>query len=510
MTNISQGFNYPELELIINNATEKTITANDYINYSEYRSPRAWSIIVIVLYVGVAGAELIRFWQTRNKLHPPLFVPAALMIAVYAAELTVKIQTLFMIQECLFFFAVVSWMTLIILTHLLSIWVRSMFGRLPARFSRYFFRFVQASLVFFTLTAAGKCIIYVPYIEVSSRYYHHLYHIDGYIAGYRDSYLDERDRCIQELNEYYETLIMLSAIETAIICIMELFCTGILLKFQKAADPKLILKRRQLIWLALMYLTQLVYSVCSLTALTESLAENSGVLQLFVGSARAYISILALLVYFILTISPQEAITEFDKVPSLPTIIQDKPTIIPDQPTVALSQPTTVSDQLTVTKGRFNFMTNQFTVMSGQPTLVTGQLNFVTDQPTVITGRLTFMTDQFTITPGQPIFTTSQITFVPSQPTVASDQPILVKNQHTAMSEQPTIVMGRLNFVMNQFTIMSGQPTSVTGQLIFVTDQSAVITGRLTFATDQLAIVSDQPVFTTSQLIFVPDQPTIV
>jgi hypothetical protein len=519
MTNINQDFSDTEIETIINNATEKTIIANSKGDYDVYHPPEAWCIIVIILYTIAAVLELFRYWQTWNKLHLVLFMPAILVVSAYAAELTVSSTSLFMIEGGLFFFAVANWMTIMTLTYLLFIWVRSMFGCLPARFSQHFFRFVQAYLALFTLTALARCIIYAIYMDKANKY--------RYDCG------SDEDYCIQKLNECYEMLIIPSAIETSIICILELFYIVILRKFPKVIDQGLILKRRQLIWLMLMYLAQLVYSVCSLAALAESLEENLGVLQLFVGSVQAYICISVLFVYFILTIFPREAITGFDKVPGLPTIVQDEPivapnqpavapglptvvtglpTFVPDQPTIVKDQPTVVSDQPTVTTGRLTFVTDQITVMPDQPTSVTGQLIFTPDQSTVISGRLTFMTDQLTIIPGQTTFATSQLIFMPDQPTavsgqstVALSQPTLVKGRPTVVADRRANTKGRLTFVTDQFTVMPGQPTSVTGQLNFVTDQPTVITGRLTFVTDQLTIVPDQTTFATSQLIFVTD-----
>jgi hypothetical protein len=366
-----------------------------YYYPSEYHPPKVWCIIVIVLYAIAALLELFRFWQTRSKLHLFLFLPAALVVAAYVLELSENDGTLIMVEEGLFLFAIANWMTLIISVLLLSIWVHSMFGHLQTQYSRHLFRFVQVCLVLFTLTALDKCILYFPYIDATENYHFRCKR-------------SERKYCIWDVLEYYEMLIIPSAIETAIICILESFCTGILLKFQNVVDPELMLKRRQLTWITIIFFTQFVYSACSVTSVVESLKANLAALRLFADTIQAYISISALFIYFVLTLVPRNAITGFNKVPDLPAIVHDKstivpgqpiiapslPAVVPDQPTVVMDQPTFVSYQSTVmpypptaTTGRFTLMTDQLTIMSGQPTLVTGQLNFVTDQLTVVPGQ---------------------------------------------------------------------------------------------------------------------------
>jgi hypothetical protein len=306
MTDINQNFNDPKLESIINNATEKNITANheEDFDYGAYHPPEIWCIIVIILYAVTAGIELLRFKQTRNMLHLVLSVPAIFVVAAYALELGMDRMDLFMIEESLFFFAAASWMTIIVPTHLLSIWVCSMFDRFPTQYRQHLFRFVQACLALLSLTKLIECFIYSLYIKTRNDNSYTYWVIDKY----------------QALHGYYKALIVLSAIETAIICILELFCIGILLKSLIVVDPGLIFKRRQLILLILMYLTQLVYSACSIIASIESLVNNLAALRLFGGSTQTYICVSALFVYFILTILPREAITGFDKVSDLPTL----------------------------------------------------------------------------------------------------------------------------------------------------------------------------------------------
>jgi hypothetical protein len=109
-----------------------------------------------------------------------------------------------------------------------------------------------------------------------------------------------------------------------------LLCIGVLRELRRVVDPELILKRRQLIWLILMYLAQETYLVCSL-------GSTNG-WSLFTGTAQEYISILALVSYFVFTLLPRDAVTSFDKAPNLPTVVPGQSTVEAGKLTVVTVQ----------------------------------------------------------------------------------------------------------------------------------------------------------------------------
>jgi hypothetical protein len=78
MADVNQYFSDPELESIINNATEKPVAANS-------SSGGTLAVLVIVIIVLCAIATIIqpvRYIQTQNGLHLLLFVSSLTVIVV--------------------------------------------------------------------------------------------------------------------------------------------------------------------------------------------------------------------------------------------------------------------------------------------------------------------------------------------------------------------------------------------------------------------------------------------
>jgi hypothetical protein len=123
MTDVNQDFSGPELESIINNASEKSITASAEWWYERYYyyPPDAWPIIVVISYAGVVVVELFRFIQTRNMLHLVLVVPAGAVAIAYILmwDGFVHYQSLY--KWVPYVFLAVNWITIITSIHLLSI-----------------------------------------------------------------------------------------------------------------------------------------------------------------------------------------------------------------------------------------------------------------------------------------------------------------------------------------------------------------------------------------------------
>jgi hypothetical protein len=172
-------------------------------------------------------AELFRLIQTQNILYLALAVSAILLAIVYAVALNGLDSSLG--------FPLATLIMIIISTYLLSIWVRSMSGHLQKKYRQYFFRFIQVCLVLLTLIKLAEFIFYLPHVT----------------------------RAWREIRYSYEIFAIGFIIEFAIMCFLELFCIITLQKLQEAVDPDFILKRRQLIWIILMYLAQGIHLACS-------------------------------------------------------------------------------------------------------------------------------------------------------------------------------------------------------------------------------------------------------
>jgi membrane-associated HD superfamily phosphohydrolase len=265
MTDINQDFSDQELQSIIDNASEKSVSAN-----SIYGRAIVWLAIVIVFYTVVTGAELFRFKQTQNRLHLALSVSAILVVIAYALIWANVVNAFFLVP-------VATWIMLMVPAYLLSIWLRSMTGRLQNPYSQHFFKFVQVWLVLFSIAKLMECIFYILLITAS--WY--------------------------KILDYYTMLDVAHTIEIIGTVLLFALCGWIFTEFQNVTDPELLFKRRQLLTILLIYLTMIISFSASTSA--TSIAE--------------YISISALVAYFALTLTPLDAITGFEKVPGLPTVV---------------------------------------------------------------------------------------------------------------------------------------------------------------------------------------------
>jgi hypothetical protein len=162
-----------------------------------------------------------------------------------------------------------------------------MLGCLQTKYKRSFFKFVQLCLAFFTFTKVIEYIIHILNDE----------HVGG-------------------TNTWYVTLSVISAFEITVICFLGLFCNRILREFQGVIDPELILKRRQLIWLLLMYFVHVIHLAALMVTSVVVSVSDWPELMLFMSGDQDYIFISSLFIYFILTLFPRNAITGFDKVPN--------------------------------------------------------------------------------------------------------------------------------------------------------------------------------------------------
>jgi hypothetical protein len=272
MTEVNQDFNDPELESIIDNAFKKTITANEVGDLAV-----AWVIITIILYATAAGAELIRFKQTRNRLHLALSMSAILVVLAYALIWA-------RIIDAFFLFSVAGWIAVIVPAYLLSIWLCSMTGCLHNPYSRYFFKFVQVWFVFFNIAKLLECIFYI--LTITTIWY--------------------------KVIVYYVILEVAYAIEIVGSVLFLLLCAWIHFGLQNVVHSELLLKRRQLRTIFLIYFTMTI-------SFSASAAMNS---------ISRYISVSVLVAYFALTLIPHDAITGFDKVPDSPAVALDSPVFV--------------------------------------------------------------------------------------------------------------------------------------------------------------------------------------
>jgi hypothetical protein len=242
MADVNQYFSDPELESIINNATEKPVTASS-------SGGEAFAILIIVigiLYAIATIMELVRFIQTSNKLHLLLFISSLTVIVVAALRIANRFHADTPMYELApFIFLVISWILLIIPTYLLYIWVRSMLDRFHKSYRQYF-KFVKACLILFTLTKLTECIVLIIYMRVveenrSSYYWDHYYYDQESARGYS------------------KVLFAKLVIEFILVCYPGLSCIGIRHEFRGIIDPELSLKRRQLTRIFLLYLVQFLY-----------------------------------------------------------------------------------------------------------------------------------------------------------------------------------------------------------------------------------------------------------
>jgi hypothetical protein len=266
-----------------------------------------------------------------------------------------------------FIWPIADWIMIIVPMYLLFIWLRSMTGRLQSSYSQHFSKFIYVWLVLFTIVELLLCVSSILWF--TSDWY--------------------------EIIDYYHAIWTIArAVEVAGFTLFLLLCSWILLKLQNFADSEILLKRRQLLTILLIYFTLLVSPLFFLAA-------HYSDLEGYYYTVLIHIGLFASLVYYVVTIFPRDAITGFSKVPGLPTAVPDQPTFVPVQPTFVMGQPT--------------FMPGQPIVVTDQPTFIPSQPIFVPSQPAIITG--------------QPIFVPDQSTFVIGQPNVTPDQPIYVQGQ---------------------------------------------------------------------------------
>jgi hypothetical protein len=285
MTDINQNFSDPELESIINNASEKIVTASADDEYL-----LGWFIFELIFYTTAAGIQLFQFTQTSwNKLHLALSAPP-ILIDIVCILIWTKII------DAYFLSSVARWIMAIVPTHLLFIWLRSMKGCPQTQYSRHFFRFILAWFVLFSIAELLDCIFCI--LWVTPTWY-------------------------EFLDYYYEIWNAVSAVEIIGSVLFSLLCAWFLFKLQNVVDPEIQRKRRQVFTIFLIYL--------SLTAYFSALASSDGV--------SGYIFFSAFAAYYVSTFVPRNAITKFDEAPSLPTAAPDQPTVIQDQPTVVMGQP---------------------------------------------------------------------------------------------------------------------------------------------------------------------------
>jgi multisubunit Na+/H+ antiporter MnhG subunit len=250
MTYINQTFSDPELESIINNASEKIVTANDDED-DDSGDELAWFIVDLTIYTVATLAELVRCIQTRNILHLVLSVPAILMIVDRTLTWTKVIDT--SLPE-----PVAKWIMLMVPAYLLCIWLHSMNSHIEDPHRQRYFRFILIWSVLFSIAELLECIFFILWITPVQ------YEIVYY---------------------YYTIWDAVSAIEITSSVLFSLLCAWILFRFQNILDSEAPLKRRQLFTILLIYL--------SLVAFFLALPS--------VDDFSLYAAVPALIAYFVLT-----------------------------------------------------------------------------------------------------------------------------------------------------------------------------------------------------------------
>jgi hypothetical protein len=430
MTDVDQYFSDPELESIINNATEKPVTASS----SSDDALSVVVIIIIVLYAITTIMQLVRYVQTQNGLHILLFMSSLIVIVVAALEITEAVDESFTYEVSPFIFLIIDWTMIIIPTYLLFIWIRSMLGRLQTKYKQHF-KFVKTCFSLFTITKLSECTILIL-CRMDMGWSKYSWYYDYYVGA----------------RWYGVAFLIKLVIETLLVCYLGLFCIKIRGKFQDVIDLELRSKRRQLLRPFLMYLVQFFYLGTLLVILAFSLKRSRRIMMRFMNGHQEYSITIVLLLYHFLTISPRNAITGFGKVPDQPTVVPGQPVFVPGQPIVMMGQPTLVAGQPTVLMDQPAIVTAQPTVVMDQPASMPGQSVVMTDQPAFVMGQPTFM-------PGQPTFMMEQPTFVMGQPTVVQDQSTIVQDQPTFVPGQPIVVPAQPTYVQSQPDVMPDQPS---------------------------------------------------
>jgi hypothetical protein len=298
----------------------------NYYSYYKFNTYGAQGAITLV-YTIAAIAELVRFIQTRNKIHFSLIVPAILSAIIYVFSFLVMINVTYMLVE-------INWIMIVVPTHLLITWLNSMTDHIQ-NLSGKRLRFVRVWFILFNIEKLMLLIFY----SLSA-----------------DGILHEA--------AYILTFQIALTIEIVGFVLLLLFCVWTFFEFQSVSNPEILLKRRQLLTILLLHLTLIIYF--------STLTLSSIISQ--------YIHLGALVAYFALTLVSRNSITGFDKKPNLAVSVPGQPTVMTGQTAIMMSQPTVMMNQPT-------FVPGQPTVMMGQPTFVPVQSTVVQGQPTIMPGR---------------------------------------------------------------------------------------------------------------------------
>jgi hypothetical protein len=245
-----------------------------WVIWRDYKeSPTALGAIAIVASVAVVGTQLFWFKQSGNNLHLAMLTSAILLILAYVLVLA-------KVTDASFLLSAASWIIVIVPSRLFTMWLRSMTSRLQNRYIRYFIKFVWVLRVSFTIAKLIESIYYIVFTNIEWKK-------------------------AKELNPMLRAPLIVDSIGSYL---QSSLCAWIFFELRYIVDPELLIKRRQLIRIILIYLIMFISFAVSAGGVTKSPSA-------FSGEASEYVNLIAFIACYILTLVPRNAINDFNKAP---------------------------------------------------------------------------------------------------------------------------------------------------------------------------------------------------
>jgi hypothetical protein len=236
-----------------------------------YQTPDTWCMVVIILFAIIAGAQVVRCIQNRNRLHLIPFASAGLVISAYVLELKNIIDATFIL-------IISGWFMLLLLTRLVVKWLSAVTSHTQTEGPS-------------TVGGLKKCRVIFSFTKLIEIIYYIL--------------------CFSlEWSEIYKFTWLRAAaffVEIFLVGDMAYICSRCILPLWKATNPEHKLKRRQLYCITSMLIAQVVYMVC--------LVAGPKPWSFFTGEASEYIAIVLLVACYGLTLFPRDAITGLGRIP---------------------------------------------------------------------------------------------------------------------------------------------------------------------------------------------------